>query len=261
MIRMVLEYILYWIIAPHHKGFGIHSPFVYDLVTNILDQKDDAKLLAIKRWRNELYEGDPYILTGGDPGSASKVHRENMRSVKRMIRFSSVSHKYGRILYFLARHFRPATIIELGTGLGISTAYLSEGSHSSRVVSVDADESRLVFAARALGGITANMPELFHGRFDAFMLSKLMNANHPLMVFLDGDHRYGSVLEYFNLLMKCAGSDTILVIHDIRWSREMKKAWGVIREDCRTILCIDLFFLGLVFFRKGMMKQNYIIKL
>ena len=258
MLRISFEYICYRILAPHRKGYGIHSPFVFSLFTNVFRKDDDENLDGIKRWRNELSRQNLYIETE-DIGAGSQISFRKRRSVKNIIRWSSITHKYGRILYFTAKYFEPATIIELGTGLGISTAYLSSAVPSAKMISIDADRAMHEYASAKIKDHTHNMPEFCLGRFEEFLLSKLNNAEHPLLIFIDGDHQYKSVTRYLDEILKYARADTIILIHDIHWSAGMKKAWNQIKDNGRGILCIDLFFMGMVFFRGGMLKQNYII--
>jgi len=189
MLRISFEYICYRILAPHRKGYGIHSPFVFSLFTNVFRKDDDENLDGIKRWRNELSRQNLYIETE-DIGAGSQISFRKRRSVKNIIRWSSITHKYGRILYFTAKYFEPATIIELGTGLGISTAYLSSAVPSAKMISIDADRAMHEFASAKIKDHTHNMPEFCLGRFEEFLLSKLNNAEHPLLIFIDGDHQY-----------------------------------------------------------------------
>jgi predicted O-methyltransferase YrrM len=187
------------------------------------------------------------------------VHRDNHRNVRKIIQLSSISHKYGRVLYSISREFQPKTILELGTGLGISTAYLSKGNPGARIISVEADKGKAAFAERSLSLLQIVPVEIYNGRFDEFLLSKLKRIEHPLMVFIDGDHRYESTMRYFNKILEYKRADSIIVFDDIRWSQEMKKAWNEIKDHSQTILSIDLFFMGIVFFKEGALKQNFMI--
>lgn len=53
---------------------------------------------------------------------------------------------------------------------------------------------------------------------------------------------------------------SVFVIDDIYWSPEMKEAWDIIKADERVTVTIDLFYVGLVFFRKGQAKEDFVIK-
>jgi predicted O-methyltransferase YrrM len=256
MLKITLQYFWYKVFTSHRKGFGIHSPFVFHLVNEVLRKKDDIGLAQIKKWRKSLAESIETVETI-DVGAGSKVHRKNRRTVRRIIRWSSISHKYGRVLYYLSREFQPKTILELGTGLGISTAYLSKGNPEARTKSVEADIGKTAFAESALRSLQIISPEIYNGSFDGFLLSKLKSIEHPLLVFIDGDHSYESTMRYFKKILEYKRADTIIVFDDIRWSEEMAQAWNEIKDHSQTVLSIDLFFMGIVFFREGVLKQNF----
>ena len=256
MVKIILQYLCYRLFGKYRKGYGIHSPFVYHFVNQVLQRQDDTGLAEIKKWREFLARNNESLITS-NAGAGSKVHKNPNRRVSGIIRRSSVSHKYGRVLYYLAREYKPKTILELGTGLGISTAYLSAGNPDARTISVEADKNKASFAENALKSSGGKSPEIFIGSFDWFLLSKLKSIEHPLLVFIDGDHNFEGTMRYFNKILECKREDTIIVLDDIRWSREMKQAWNEIKSNPQTILTIDLFFMGIIFFREGLLKQNF----
>lgn len=260
MLRIFFGYICYRLFAPHRKGFGVHSPFVYHLITNVLLKYDDERLKEIRQWRNLLAKNNERIKTAGT-GAGSKIHMDKLRSVRGIIKHSSVTHKYGRILYYVSREYNPETIIELGTGLGISTAYLINACPGARIMTLDADRLKMDFAENALKKFKTPGIQFCNGSFEDLLLSKLRYVQHPLLVFIDGDHKLASVMGIFEQILQFARQDTIIILDDISWSREMRKAWKLIKKDPRSVLCIDLFFMGLIFFRDGMVKQNYVINL
>jgi predicted O-methyltransferase YrrM len=80
-------------------------------------------------------------------------------------------------------------------------------------------------------------------------------------VFIDGNHRLEPTLRYFEMLLKHATPNTILVFDDIHWSQEMELAWKSIQENSSVTCTVDLFFLGLVFLRKDFkVKQHFTIR-
>jgi hypothetical protein len=68
-------------------------------------------------------------------------------------------------------------------------------------------------------------------------------------------------MHYFNLLLAKSDEHSIFIFDDIHWSSEMEKAWAEIKSDARISLTIDLFYIGIVFLRKGNKeKENFTIK-
>ena len=53
---------------------------------------------------------------------------------------------------------------------------------------------------------------------------------------------------------------TVFIFDDIHWSKEMEEAWNEIKQDSRVTISIDLFKIGIVFFRKGQVKQDFVLR-
>jgi predicted O-methyltransferase YrrM len=99
-----------------------------------------------------------------------------------------------------------------------------------------------------IGNIDKVLPELLHDNFK------------PEFVFFDGNHTMEATLRYFKLCLPYAGEKTVFVFDDIYWSAGMKKAWIKIISNPGIDISIDLFRLGIVFFKKNSAKQHYVLK-
>jgi predicted O-methyltransferase YrrM len=258
MIKLALRYLIYKLFAPHRGGFGIHSPFVFHIVSRVLSRKDDENLKQINEWRKGLNQNTTIIETS-DTGAGSTIHKSRRRSVRQIAGRSSIQHKYGRILYKLAKEFKPATIIELGTGIGISTAYLAKGCPECRVFSVEGDKEKMNFAAKSLEQLEVKNVTLFNGVFKDLLTGLLADAVHPVLIFIDGDHSYNGTMAYFSEILKSKNPEILVIFDDIRWSKDMERAWYEIKLDPAVVISIDLFFMGIVFFREGITKQDFVV--
>jgi len=249
---------MYKLFAPHRKGFGVHSPFVFHLVSRVFTREDDENLKDIKVWRNEL-SANHHKLTTADLGAGSIVHIGKDRKISRIVRNSSISHKFGRILYALVNEFKPAIIIELGTGIGISTAYLAKACPESHVISVEGDRGKMDFAIKSIELLGLKNVSFRNGSFKDVLPGLIRDSVQPLLVFIDGDHSYKGTMEYFTEIITSVNSETVIIFDDIRWSPDMEKAWNEIRQYQEVKISVDLFFMGIVFFREGVFKQDFVI--
>jgi predicted O-methyltransferase YrrM len=258
MLKIVARYIFYKLFASHRKGFGVHSPFVFHLVSRVLPIHDDENLKLIKTFRRSFFHDKRTIQTSNS-GAGSKVHRWQGRSIRQIVTRSSIRHKYGRVLYTLVQEFKPAEIIELGTGIGISTAYLAKACPKSKIISIENDKGKMTFASALLKRLDIRNVTLVNGTFNENLPVFLNETRQPLFVFIDGDHTYEGTMNYFREVKKFSNPDTIIVFDDIRWSQGMEKAWAEIKSDMDVKISIDLFFMGIVFFREGIPKQDFVI--
>ena len=184
--------------------------------------------------------------------------KSEIRTISEIAERSAKDKKYCELLFRLAYHFKPNTILELGTSLGISTAYLASANPNSKVITIEGCPNTANEAKKNFESLGLNNIESVVGNFDD-VLCQLPTANCRL-VFFDGNHRKEPTLRYFNQLLQHTTNDSVFIFDDIHWSDEMEEAWEEIKSHPKVSVTIDLFFIGLVFFRKEQAKENFILR-
>ena len=192
-------------------------------------------------------------------GAGNGEFTTRITTVGSLVRKRSHTRKQLEFLYRMSRYFKPANILEFGTAAGISALYLGKGYPEARIITLEgcmglASVARKSFAKREVNA------EVEVGEFSAIVDHVLKGFETLDMVFFDGNHRKEATLEYFQ---KCAGLATpnsVFMFDDIHWSAGMQSAWKRIKLDERVTLTIDLFWIGLVFFREGVEKQDFVIR-
>jgi predicted O-methyltransferase YrrM len=151
-----------------------------------------------------------------------------------------------------------------GAGDGVEAAAGVDGevvgAAAGRVWSIEGSGQVAAVAERNLEllGLPA---KVVVGNFDLVLPGVLKEMGSVDLAFVDGNHRKDPTLAYFNQLMGYAGRPAVLIFDDIHWSGEMEEAWGIIKNDPRVYLTIDLFFIGLVFLREEFrVKQDFVIR-
>lgn len=162
------------------------------------------------------------------------------------------------MLYRLVQFVAPRQIIEFGTGFGISTAWLASANNNIPVNTIEADTERIIFAQKQLSGPDFRNVQFLNIQFDDF-LEQNMEVKCPVLIFIDGNHNYTSTMKYFNHFLAKVDEDSVIVFDDIRWSGEMERAWKKIIENPAVKVSIDLFFMGMVFFKTGVPKQHFVV--
>src|SRR5260221_4465136 len=126
--RLAQKYLHYYLTAANGKGHGIHSPFAFDFVLKVLnDRHAYPDYAAIESLRRRL-RGDEAKLEIEDMGAGSAWKGPRQRRVADITRYVAKPARLGQLLYRIARYYRPARVVELGTSLGFSTAYLAAGA-------------------------------------------------------------------------------------------------------------------------------------
>jgi predicted O-methyltransferase YrrM len=245
-LQLVKKYLYYYFTASNGNGHGVHSPFVFDFITNVLkDKKEYSSYSKMESVRKELLVNNIRIEIE-DFGAGSSVMKSNKRAVKNIAKTSLKPKKYAQLLYRIIQYYKPATIVELGTSLGITTAYLASGNSQSKVYTCEGSTNIATIARHNFDILQLKNIELIQGDFNETLQPLLSALNKIDLAFIDGNHRKEPTLDYFSQLLKHSTNSTILIFDDIHWSVEMEAAWAVIQSHPAVTLTIDLFFIGIV---------------
>jgi predicted O-methyltransferase YrrM len=82
----------------------------------------------------------------------------------------------------------------------------------------------------------------------------------PDLIFFDGNHKKEPTLAYFGQCLQHIHPDTVLIIDDIHWSQGMTDAWNTIRCHSRVKVSIDLYHMGIVFFKEELSKEDFTLR-
>jgi predicted O-methyltransferase YrrM len=255
----VVKYLNYTLFSHHKKGHGVHSPFVFDLVSRVFRNKVDPEIVFITEETRKKLRVDKRKIIVHELGSRAESS-ENFRKVSDIAGRSPVPVKYGALLSNMAAEFGKPIIIELGTSFGISTMYMAASCRDTKVITIEgsgsvADIARQNFIEAGLMNI-----KVIDGSFDDVIPEIVAAGVSPGLIFIDGNHRKEPLKRYFNQLAEISDSKTVFIIDDINYSKEMTEAWDEIRNDERVSVSIDIHRMGICFFRKGINHNNYIIR-
>jgi len=255
------KWLQYVVRASNGKGHGIHSPFVYEFVTEVLnDRRSYYAYEKIEEVKKNLLQ-DERRLQVKDFGAGSTQKNVFQKKISSIAGKAVSTQKFGRLLFRLSNYYRAGTIIEMGSSLGVSTAYLASADSSSRVVTIEGSPAVAEIANETFYKLGLKNIEQITGNF-VEELANLITSNPPAdLVFIDGNHRKKPVLEYFEQFLNRISPASLIIIHDIHWSLEMEEAWAVIQKHPGVKMSIDIFSAGLVFFRSEfLVKQQFIIR-
>ena len=271
-------------------GEGVHSPYLFEWVRMVMMDKNAYYIWGeIERCREKMLR-DERELEFVDYGSAIKsrslengseavcrLEYRDTRRVRDIARRSLAKRKYAQMLSRLvnwlgASHclengsgtaysleFRGLTIVELGTSLGVTTAYMAAMDSRNRVVTFEGCEAVANMARENWKALNINNIECRVGEIDVEELVR--DIEHLDVAFIDANHTYVSTCEYFDVLAGKVREKSVIVVDDIHYSEEMEKAWKAICADERVTSTIDLYQMGLVFFDKHYWKRHYTMRL
>lgn len=242
----------------------LHSPFVYRLYTQCIKKDRYEKAFApIEQLRHSLLQ-DQRLLSYPDPGSGSHVTKNNAeRTVKHIAKYSLKPAAQARLLYRLVNYFAHTNVLELGSSLGISTCYMAAALPAQ--AKLHTIEGAAPVAALAHAHIEqlgySQQVQLTEGLFDEVLPAILPTLNSVDFAYIDGNHRYAPTVDYVKQLLPHLHNNSVVILDDIYWSKEMQQAWQQVKQLPQVTVSIDLFHFGLLFFRKEQVKEHFTLAL
>ncbi|MGA3014152.1 MAG: class I SAM-dependent methyltransferase [Bacteroidales bacterium] len=224
------------------------------------DRSFHDEFCTVERLRFQLLRNrSVYEMTDlGSLGDKNQSRNKDV-SIRDVIKNSSVKPVYGRFLFRMARYFKPSVTLELGTSLGISTSYLSMGNPEGHITTVEGCPATAEIAAKNFKYLGLTNIDQIIGPFEKVLPDIFEKLGKIGLIFIDGNHRKEPVLHYFYQCLQHIHDDSVIIFDDIHWSKEMEEAWKVIRENPSVTVSIDLFRIGLVFFKEGLSKEDFIL--
>lgn len=259
--QLAKKYIKYYRQAASSKGHGVHSPFVFDFIKFVKNGKQISDCVEDIEAIRQIMLNDNSTIEVADFGAGSTVLKSNKRVVSKMAASSLKPKKFAQLLFRLVNYYQPKTILELGTSFGITSSYLACANKNSQVYTLEGSPAIAEKARQNFAILNIENVELIEGDFTSTLPELLEKIKQVDLVFVDGNHRKIPTLHYFEQLLPYANNESIFIFDDIHWSKEMEEAWEIIKEHEAVTLSIDLFFIGIVWFRKDfMVKQQFSIR-
>jgi Predicted O-methyltransferase len=221
--QLAKKYLHYYIKASNGKGHGIHSPFVFDFVMHVLNDRKKYKCYeVIEPLRNKLLHNNT-IINVEDFGAGSALIPFKKRKINAIAKSSLKNKKFAQLLFRIVNYYKPSGIIELGTSLGITTCYLACGNANAEVFTFEGSEEIGKIAKEIFSEAALQNAHLIQGNFDKTFLPALDKIEKIDFAFVDGNHRKKATLSYFFNLLKKSTSNSIFIFDDIHWSLKWKK--------------------------------------
>ena len=253
-IKFILKYISYYLKAK--TKHGVHPPFLYHLVTEVInDKKNYASYKNAEAYRASLLKNKQEIYCE-DFGTGTSENRK----IAKIAKHSAKSPKYAQLLYRLVKELKPANILELGTSLGVSTTYMALANPEANIRTIEGSEDIAYIANQGFVKNNITNIAVINNNIDMVLKNTLAEMSSVDLVFFDGNHQREATRNYFEKCLQYHHNNTVFIFDDIHWSNEMEGAWNYITAKPEVTLSLDLFFMGIVFFRKELSKENFSIR-
>ena len=264
-LHRIGTYLRHVLTAWNTTGEAIHSPYLFRLVRFVMRDENAFYCFADIERRREMLLACEDTLDVVDYGSAGSPQGTHIpRRVCAIARHHLESPKIGQLLFRIVNFLheeeqRPLEILELGTSLGITTAYLASADSRNRVTTLEGSGAVLQVAQGVWKMLKTENIEWYEGNIDDTLYERAREKID--LAYLDANHTYEATIRYAHYLLPRLTEKGILVIDDIHYSEGMERAWTELKADPRVTTSMDLYHCGLLFVDPHYLKRHYRIRI
>ncbi len=234
----------------------MHSPFVYQFYLNVLEGEVEKKIAQINLLRTKL-KNDVREIEVEDFGTAKSANRKITELEKNV----AVKEKCGLLLFRVVKYFQPKNILELGTNIGISSSYMALANPSAKIISLEGSKNLIEEAIKNHASLNISNAEFIQGNFEDTLPPALQKFSSVDLVLFDGNHTKAATMKYFEKCLLYANENSVFIFDDIYYNNEMTEAWESIKQHPQITLTLDVYQLGICFFRKEKLaKENFVLR-
>lgn len=255
-IRYLYKFIFHIIRAKNSKGHGVHSPYLYAFTQEVIYEKNPFySFSSIESIRDKLKKNNDNVKIT-DYGAGNRTQAK----ISDLAKTSLKNKKWSQLLFRIVNFSKAKNVLELGTSLGITTAYLASASSDIKCVTLEGAPEIAKVARSNFEELNLKNIEVIEGNIDITLKQALSKLETLDVVFFDANHKKIPTLKYFNECLRNTNESSIFVFDDIYWSKGMNEAWDEIKKSDKITATIDLFQIGVVFFNKNLPKKHYVMK-
>lgn len=206
--------------------YKIHSPFVYDFMRKVLNDHG----------------------TNRDYDTIYRIAR--LLDKRKHISYNQ--RKQSRLLYRLVRYFEPESVVSFGKLSALNTSALALGHLQTKVYLEESDDFLETLNSMGVVNVSLIQP----AEFDSEHFKRLNTG----FVFFSRDSFEEDTWDYLADCLSHKTSESVFVFEGIHHDRDMQDAWEEIKANEDVSVTFDLYCVGLVFFREGIEKQDFVLK-
>ncbi|GHT41969.1 hypothetical protein FACS189437_09510 [Bacteroidia bacterium] len=223
----------------YRKGFGVHSPFVYNLITKVIEEKTSYYAFEeIENFRKKL-------LTGNDESSIITAKETQ-------------SANYGAFLFRMVNFFKCRNVIQIGGTTGVMGLYLAMASRTQTDCYLleerpDLSQPVMEFA------LAHNLNKLHYITGNYQINLKVLHSMLPEadLIYINQFPESMKTEDLIHLCTPFIQKKSILILNNIVKNRAMRNFWQSIKNHPQSRVTMDLYALGIVFFEDKLPKRQY----
>ncbi|MDH6535525.1 SAM-dependent methyltransferase [Parabacteroides sp. 52] len=240
----------------YNKGHGVHSPFVFNLITKVINDRCSFYCFQeIENVRKHLLQKNT-LITYPDRRHKNKSRQASLAAV---VKREAIQPKRGALLFRLTNYFKAEKILQIGPSMGISTLYLSAYAPGLTCVSLERVAELAMISGEVYKQAARTAIDLQVGSYRQLLPGILQKMGKVDFVFFNGRIEQECLFDLVTACLPYTHENSVFVVEDINRNKEMRTSWKKICSLPEVSVSLDLFSLGIVLFNKKLHKRNYIV--
>lgn len=239
----------------YRKGHGVHSPFVFNLITKVIDERatfyseEDIELT-----RKKISHIDESVLLPSIHGNGNET-----LTLYEALKKKAIKPKNGALLIRMANYFKPRNILQVGESCGFSTLYLAAFSSDVQVIVLEEHPGRASLCRTVFEKHKAKNIELHEGTYSQTLPATLQEMGKLDFIYLDFLNSLELNIYVIEQCLPYLHDESVLIVAGIKSSKEKKEFWKNLCFRPEVSVTVDVFEFGFAFFNKKLHKRNYIV--
>lgn len=242
------NYLRYLFCSRHWRGYGVHSPFAFDLVTNVIrEELPYYKYSLVEKVRNLYGTSKKSIGVDGTEVAISDLCR------------GEVSPAMGQLLFRLVNKYKPSNVVSLRLGLGVSAMYLAAPNSELNVMTFE-KPSVADYATSFMRKVGFDKVQVEASSASEGLPSLLERMGRLDFLYLNGCETGEELERYVSMCMPKLHGDSVVVVDNIYENESLTAAWRNFQSDEKVRVTVDLFHMGIAFFGETLQKEDYFVR-
>ena len=238
--------------ARHWHGHGIHSPFLFYLVSKVIESKRQYPAYRILRFQKKHILNTVKELNNPSEIIYKDIPVQTLTGKKKLFKNVELGYRYGKLLLRLVNEFKPAAICCYGPTFGMNLLYLALANEKSSL--------NILFSDVLLPDLIKVEIEKFHiSNIKLLTEQDLLSCSHEF-VFINLPFLPEETKKIILLKLNVSGEDDVIIIRGIHKSLAMEALWGDLIKERKVRVSLDLYEIGILLFRKKLQKQHFVLR-
>ncbi len=238
----------------HQRGYGVHSPFVYTLITKVIEERHPYYAYQdIEQFRKQFWlRADPVVYP-----DRRRKGREHTQPLGTLIRREAISPRKGTLLFRLANYYKTARILQIGSSHDLSAVYLSAYAKGVWCTVLEPVPAFAAVAREMYAKSLFNPIDLREGAYEETLPGVLTDLKLVDFIFFNTCHEQNNPIRLFRECVNYTNEQAVFVFNEIKANRAMRQCWHEVCTSPDVTVTVDLYSIGIAFRNPKLHKRTY----